>query len=238
MYKISLEHIAHRYGDNKVLDNFSFCFEEAKTTCMIGPSGCGKTTILRLIAGLEVPQKGIIKIDETIVTENEKILLPPHKRKIGFVFQDLALWPHFTVFRNIAFGLKDRKEEKVSHQVNQILDLFGIADKAKKYPHQLSGGQKQMVAIARSLVHRPEIFLMDEPLANIDVKVKEYILSHIKQLQQQLEFTMLYVTHDHEEAMQTGDKILVINEGVIKASGTKKEIGNSTNHFVRSFIKL
>ena len=237
MHKISLEQITHRYGDQKVLDSFSCSFEEAKTICLIGPSGCGKTTILRLIAGLESPQKGIIKIDETVVTENEKILLPPHKRKIGFVFQDLALWPHFTVYRNIAFGLKERKEEKVSHQVSQILDLFGIADKAKKYPHQLSGGQNQMVAIARSLVHQPEIFLMDEPLANIDVMVKENILSHINQLQEQLGFTMLYVTHDHQEAMQAGDKIMVMNEGVVEAAGTKEEIRNSTNHFVRSFIK-
>ncbi len=238
MNKISMEHIAHRYGDNKVLDNFSISFEAAKNTSIIGPSGCGKTTILRLIAGLEAPTKGIIKIDETVATENGKILLPPHKRKIGFVFQDLALWPHFTVFRNIAFGLKEGKEGKASHQVNQILDLFGIADKAKKYPHQLSGGQKQMVAIARSLVHQPEIFLMDEPMANIDVMVKEDILAHIKHLQQQLGFTMLYVTHDHQEAMQTGDKILVMNEGVIEAAGTQKEIGNSNNHFVRSFIKF
>ena len=238
MHKISLEHITHRYGDNKVLEDFSFSFEEAKTTCLIGPSGCGKTTILRLISGLEAPLEGIIKINETVATENERIFIPPHKRKIGFVFQDLALWPHFTVFRNIAFGLKDRKAEKVSHQVTQILDLFGIADKANKYPHQLSGGQKQMVAIARSLVHQPEIFLMDEPLANIDVKVKENILTHIKLLQQQFRFTMLYVTHDHQEAMLTGDKILVMNEGVIEAAGTKKEIENSSNHFVRSFMKL
>jgi ABC-type Fe3+/spermidine/putrescine transport system ATPase subunit len=238
MNKISLENIAHRYGEKKILDNFSFSFEEAQNTCIIGPSGCGKTTILRLIAGLEFPQKGIIKIDEKVATENEQILLPPHKRKIGFVFQDLALWPHLTVFRNIAFGLKDRKEEKVSHQVNQILDLFGIADKAKQYPHQLSGGQKQMLAIARSLVHQPEIFLMDEPLANIDVMVKENILAHIKHLQENFRFTMLYVTHDHKEAMQMGDTILVMNKGVIEASGTKEEIGNSTNHFVRSFVKL
>lgn len=237
MHKISLEHITHLYGDKKVLDNFSFSFEEAKTTCMIGPSGCGKTTILRLIAGLEVPQNGIIRIDDSMATENQKIHLPPYKRRMGFVFQDLALWPHFTVYRNIAFGVKGKKEEKASLQVNQILDLFGIADKAKKYPHQLSGGQKQMVAIARSLIHQPEIFLMDEPLANIDVMVKEDILAHIKQLQQQFGFTMLYVTHDHQEAMQTGDIILVMNEGVIEASGTKEEIGNSTNHFVRSFIK-
>jgi len=238
MYKISLEHITHSYGDKKVLDNFSFSFEEAKTTCMIGPSGCGKTTILRLIAGLEVPQKGIIGIDDSVATENQKIHLPPHKRRIGFVFQDLALWPHFTVFRNIAFGVKNRKEEKASRQVDQILDLFGLADKAKKYPHQLSGGQKQMVAIARSLVHQPEIFLMDEPLANIDVMVKENILAHINQLQQQLGFTMLYVTHDHQEAMQTGDTIVVMNEGVIEASGTREQLANSTKQFIRSFLKL
>ncbi len=238
MNKISLENIAHRYGEKKILDNFSFSFEEAQNTCIIGPSGCGKTTILRLIAGLEFPQKGIIKIDENVATENEKILLPPHKRKIGFVFQDLALWPHFTVFRNIAFGLKDRKEAQISDQVGQLLDLFGIADKVKKYPHQLSGGQKQMVAIARSLVHQPEIFLMDEPLANIDVKVKEDILVHIKYLQQQYGFTMLYVTHDHREALQTGDKIMVMNEGLIEVFGTKEQISNSSNHFVRSFINI
>ena len=238
MNKISLEHIAHRYGDKKVLDDISVSFEEAKNTCILGPSGCGKTTILRLIAGLEAPEKGIIKINETVVTENEKIRIPPHKRKIGFVFQDLALWPHFTVFRNIAFGLKDLKKEHISDKVNQLLDLFGIADKVKKYPHQLSGGQKQMVAIARSLVHQPEIFLMDEPLANIDVKVKENILEHINYLQQQSGFTMLYVTHDHQEAMQTGDEILVMSEGVIEASGTNEQIRKSSNHFVKSFIKI
>jgi ABC-type Fe3+/spermidine/putrescine transport system ATPase subunit len=238
MNKISLEHIVHGYGDKKVLDDFSCSFEETKNTCIIGPSGCGKTTILRLIAGLEAPEKGIIKINEIRATENEKIYIPPHKRNIGFVFQDLALWPHFTVFRNIAFGLKDRKEAQISDQVGQLLDLFGIADKVKKYPHQLSGGQKQMVAIARSLIHQPEIFLMDEPLANIDVKVKEDILVHIKYLQQQYGFTMLYVTHDHREALQTGDKIMVMNEGLIEVFGTKEQISNSSNHFVRSFINI
>jgi len=238
MIKISLEHIVHHYGDKKVLDDLSCSFEEAKNTCIVGPSGCGKTTILRLIAGLEAPEKGIIKINETIATENEKIHTPPHSRNIGFVFQDLALWPHFTVYKNIAFGLKDRKEAQISDKVNQLLDLFGIEDKVKKYPHQLSGGQKQMVAIARSLVHQPEIFLLDEPLANIDVKVKEDILEHIKYLQQEYGFTMLYVTHDHREALQTGDKIMVMNEGVIEAFGTKEQISNSSNHFVRSFINI
>ena len=238
MIKISLEHIAHSYGDKKVLDNFSVSFEEAKNTFILGPSGCGKTTLLRLIAGLEAPGKGIIKINESIATENDIIRIPPHKRKIGFVFQDLALWPHFTVFKNIAFGLSQRKEDKTSGKISQLLDLFGIADKSKKYPHQLSGGQKQMVAIARSLVHQPEIFLMDEPLANIDVKVKEDILAHIKYLQQQLGFTMLYVTHDHQEAMLTGDKIMVMSEGLIEAYGTKDEISNSSNDFVKSFIKI
>jgi len=237
MNKISLEHINHSYGDKMVLDDFSFSFEEATNTCILGPSGCGKTIILRLIAGLEAPEKGIIKIDKIFVTENEKIHIPPHNRKIGFVFQDLALWPHFTVFRNIAFGLKNLKEVQISDKVNQLLDLFEITEKARKYPHQLSGGQKQMVAIARSLVHQPEIFLMDEPLANIDVNVKENILAHINDLQQQHGFTMLYVTHDHQEAMQTGDKIIVMNEGVIEAFGTKEQIRNSTNNFIKSFIK-
>lgn len=237
MSKISLEQIYFGYDGKTVLEDFSFSFQEQVTTCLLGPSGCGKTTVLRLVAGLEVPGKGIISINGQAVSANRKVLLPPHKRKTGFVFQDLALWPHFTVFKNIAFGLQERKEKQVPDKVTRMLDFFGIGDQAKKYPHQLSGGQKQMVAVARSLVLKPDILLMDEPLANMDVKVKEVLLQHLRSLQQQDGFTMIYVTHDHHEALQTGETILVMNEGKIQASGTKEQILDSSNHFVKSFIK-
>ncbi len=179
-----------------------------------------------------------LKVDGKIVSEKGKILVLPHKRKIGFVFQDLALWPHFTVYNNIAFGLKERKEKAIKDKVSDMLELFHIEDKAKKYPHQLSGGQKQMVAIARSLVLKPDILLMDEPLANIDVKLKENILQHLKNLQQQQGFTMLYVTHEHFESMNTGDPLLVMNAGKIEASGSKEEIIRSQNEFVKSFLNF
>lgn len=237
MYKITLEHITHSYGDKGVLQDFSFSFEQGKIICLLGPSGCGKTTVLRLVAGFEKPAKGVIKINETVVSENGAILIPPHQRKIGFVFQDLALWPHFTVYDNIAFGLKEKKEKNIKEKVAELLDLFGISDKAPKYPHQLSGGQKQMVAIARSLAMQPEILLMDEPLANIDSHLKENILNHLLKIHQQQKFTMLYVTHDHREAMNTGDEMIIMNAGKIEAAGSKEEISHSPSGFVRSFIK-
>jgi ABC-type Fe3+/spermidine/putrescine transport system ATPase subunit len=237
MPEITLEHIAFHYGDKEVLSDFSYSFELGKTTCLLGPSGCGKTTVLRLIGGLEKPSSGIVKIGSNTVSQNGSILVPPHQRKIGFVFQDLALWPHFTVYQNIAFGLKERKEKNIKGKVKEMLNLFGISNKSEKYPHQLSGGQKQMVAIARSLVLQPETLLMDEPLANIDTQFKENILKHLKELQQQKHFTMLYVTHDHREAMNTGDYILIMNAGKIAAAGSKEEISGSSVDFVKSFLK-
>ena len=237
MPKIILEHITHHYGEKEVLKDISFSFEQGLTTCLLGPSGCGKTTILRLIAGLERPSDGLVKINGTTVSENGSILVLPHQRKIGFIFQDLALWPHFTVYDNIAFGLKEKKEQNIKSKVSDLLDLFGISDKERKYPHQLSGGQKQMVAIARSLALQPEILLMDEPLANIDTQLKENILQHLKAIQLQQGFTMLHVTHDHREAMSIGDYILIINAGKIEAAGTKEKIESSSSQFVKSFLK-
>ena len=237
MPEIILQHITHCYGDKEVLNNFSYSFEQGGTTCLLGPSGCGKTTVLRLIAGLERPSSGVIKIDGVKVSEKGVILIPPHQRQVGFVFQDLALWPHFSVYKNIAFALKESKEANIKEKIFEWLELFGISDKARKYPHQLSGGQKQMVAIARSLVLQPNILLMDEPLANIDAHLKERILGHLKDIQRQQQFTMLYVTHDQKEAMNTGDYIVVMNAGKIAAAGSKEEVSRSSSEFVKSFLK-
>jgi len=234
---IKLNKISHAYGTKRVLDDLSLSFETNKLTCLLGSSGCGKTTILRLIAGLEIPQSGKITVADKIVTDNGQILFPPNKRDIGFIFQDLALWPHFTVYKNIAFGLNERKEKNVKDRVFKMLEFFGMKEHSEKYPHQLSGGQKQLVAISRSLVLKPKILLMDEPLSNLDVKLKRRILQHIKSLIQNFDLSIIYVTHDHKEAFTIADKIVVLNEGVIEDSGTVEEIKESDNKFVKYFLE-
>ena len=242
MSKVELQNIAFGYGRHTVLEDFSCTFAPGLVTCLLGPSGCGKTTILRLIAGLEVPQRGTVSIGESIVSQSGSLPIPPHKRKVGFIFQDLALWPHLTIYENIAFGLKEQKSSNITQKVSDILDRFGIRGQQKKYPHQLSGGQKQMVAIARSLVLHPDVLLMDEPLANIDVQVKNKILEHLLSLQKQYAFAVIYVTHDHREAFNVGQSIVVMKDGKIIEKGTSDEIKRSTaaaaaDSFLKSFIK-
>ena len=242
---IKLNNITHSYGANPVLHDLTLNIEANNLTCLLGGSGCGKTTILRLIAGLEIPQNGQITIENKTVTENKQILIPPHQRNIGFIFQDLALWPHFTVYKNIAFGLNERKpayrqdrEKNIKNTVFKMLEFFGLQEYAKKYPHQLSGGQKQLVAISRSLALEPKILLMDEPLANLDVKLKRKTLEHIRNLKQNFDLTIVFVTHDHKEAFAIADKIVVLNEGEIKEAGTVEQIRNSENEFVKYFIEI
>ena len=242
---IKLNNITHTYGIKPVLHDLTLDIEANQLTCLLGSSGSGKTSILRLIAGLEIPKSGEITIDNISVTENKQILIPPHKRTIGFIFQDLALWSHFTVYKNIAFGLTERKttgrqskEKNVKDTVFEMLSFFGLQEHAEKYPHQLSGGQKQLLAISRSLVLKPKILLMDEPLTNIDVKMKRKILEHIKKLKQNFNLTIIYVTHDHKEAFAIADKIVVIDEGKIEATGTVEQIKNSENKFIKYFIEI
>jgi len=234
---IKLNNITHAYGSKTVLRDLTFDVEANRLTCLLGGSGCGKTTILRLIAGLEIPQNGNIVLKNKTVTEDGQILIPPHQRDIGFIFQDLALWPHFTVYKNIAFGLRERKEKDVKETVFKMLDFFGLQEQAEKYPHQLSGGQKQSVAISRSLVLKPKILLMDEPLANLDVKLKRKILEHIKNLKRDFDLTIVYVTHDHKEAFAIADKIVVLNEGKIEETGSVDQIKKSGNKFVQYFLE-
>ena len=234
---IELKNISHKYGEKFVLSGLDFFAEGRKITCLLGTSGSGKTTILRIIAGLETPVSGSVLIDNKIVTVNGRLLVPPHKRNLGFIFQDLALWPHLSVYENIAFGLKARKEKNIERKVSETLDFFGIGDEAKKFPHQLSGGQKQLVAIARAIVLEPKILLMDEPLANLDVKLKGKTIELIKKLRDEFNLTILYVTHDHKEAFSLADKIAVLNNGKIEDEGKPDELSVSDNEFVRFFIE-
>ena len=234
---IELKNINHSYGKNAVLKGFNLQLQANKIICLLGSSGSGKTTILRLIAGLETPEKGEIFIDNKSLSKNGNLLVEAHKRNIGFIFQDLALWPHFTVYKNIAFGLQERKEQNIKEAVFAMLDFFGLQEHANKFPHQLSGGQKQLVAISRSLVLKPKILLMDEPLANIDVKLKRKILEHIKSLRQEFNLSIVYVTHDHREAFAIADEVLVLNERKIEDRGTIEQIKNSDNKFVKYFLE-
>ncbi len=234
---IELKNIYYSYDDNALLEDFSLSINNDKLTCLLGSSGSGKTTILRLIAGLEKPKRGEISINGKTVSRNGEIIIPSHKRNLGFIFQDLALWPHFTVFKNISFGLEGRKEKNIKETVTEMLKFFNLQEQVNKFPHQLSGGQKQLVAIARSLALKPKILLMDEPLANLDVKLKRSILNYVKMLKEKFNLTILYVTHDHKEAFAIADKIVVINSGKIEDSGTKEEIINSRNKFVRYFLE-
>ena len=234
---IKLNNISHSYGNNAVLHNLTLNVEAHKLTCLLGGSGCGKTTILRLIAGLEIPQAGQVVMEDKTVTENGQIFFQPHQRNTGFIFQDLALWPHFTVYKNIAFGLTERNEKNVRDTVFKMLGFFGLQEHAHKYPHQLSGGQKQLVAISRSLVLKPKILLMDEPLSNLDVKLKRKILEHIKNLKQNFDLTIIYVTHDHKEAFAIADKIVVLDKGIIEEAGSVEQIKKSENKFVKYFLE-
>ena len=239
---IKLNNITHAYGDKPVLQDLSLNIESNQLTCLLGGSGNGKTTILRLIAGLEVPTNGQIIIQDKIVSDQNKIIIPPYQRNLGYIFQDLALWPHFTVYKNIAFGLNEHRKKNVKDTVFKMLDFFGLQEYAEKYPHQLSGGQQQLVAISRALVLKPKILLMDEPLANLDVKLKRKILEHIKNLKKSRTFgnnlTIVYVTHDHKEALTLADTIVVLNEGKIEETGNRDQIINSTNEFVQYFIEV
>jgi len=234
---IKLNNITHKYKAKTVLKDLTLNIETNKLTCLLGSSGCGKTTILRLIAGLEIPENGQITIEYKIVTKNKETFISPHLRNIGFIFQDLALWPHFTVYKNIAFGLKELKKTNIKEIVFDILDFFNLREEANKYPHQLSGGQKQLVAISRSLVLKPKILLMDEPLSNLDVKLKHKILEYIKKLKQNFNLTIIYVTHDHKEAFAIADQIVVLNNGIIEKTGTIEQIKKSENKFVKYFLE-
>jgi len=234
---IELNNITHNYKDKAVFSDFSLKVETGKLTCLLGDSGSGKTTILRLIAGLETPLNGSVIIDSKTVTSDNNIKIEASKRNIGYIFQDLALWPHFTVYKNIAFGLQEQKNDNIKQTITEILTQFGIEEHINKYPHQLSGGQKQLVAIARSLVLKPQILLMDEPLSNLDVKLKRKLLDHIKTIKQQYNLIIIYVTHDHREAFEIADNIVVLNNGKIEDSGSVEQIKSSKNEYVQYFLE-
>src|SRR6266403_2820362 len=201
MNHIELDGVSKTFGERIVLNDLSLQVEKAERLVLFGPSGSGKTTILRLVAGLDVPDKGEIRIEDRIVASSGKNLIPPEKRDVGMVFQDLALWPHMTVQQNLMFGLNVRKVEKREAQVRvrEMLNRVGLEHRIDAKPHELSGGEQQRVALARALVSRPSILLMDEPLSSLEDERKRTIASDLLGLQSQFGFTLIYVTHDQTE---------------------------------------
>ena len=237
MARIVLDKISFSYGEQPLLQDFSLAVDSGEICCLLGSSGCGKTTVLRLLAGLEVPQKGNISIDGKIVSSSGQIRVKSSKRSLAYIFQDLALWPHLNVYENVAFGPRENKWKDVKARVEEMLEFFGLQEMAGRYPHQLSGGQQQMLAIARSMVMQPKVLLMDEPLSNVDVKLKHKILELVKELREKFGLSIVYVTHDHREAFAIADKVVVMNKGRIEAGGSVDEIKNSQNEFVRYFLE-
>lgn len=238
--KIRLEGITKQWGDVVAVNNLDLQIERGDFLTLLGPSGCGKTTTLRSIAGLEEPNGGKIFINGKMVFSREdEIVVEPSKRNLGLIFQSYALWPHMTVFQNIAFPLQMKKMKKgeIKKQVAQALADVRLQGYAERYPAELSGGQQQRVAIARMLINRPEIFLMDEPLSNLDARLRIEMRAELKQLHQRLEATTVYVTHDQVEAMTISSRICVMNEGIIQQIGTPEEVyRRPANLFVARFI--
>lgn len=234
MKGVRLENVSKMFGDQRGVENVDIDIKPGEFFTFLGPSGCGKTTTLRMIAGFYFPTKGKIYFDQRDVTS-----LQPDKRNIGMVFQNYALFPHMTVFENIAFGLEVRKLSKsvIKQKVEQAQKLVHLDGYGNRKITELSGGQQQRVALARALVIEPSILLLDEPLSNLDAKLREETRLEIKRLQVELGVTTVYVTHDQTEAMAMSDRIMVMNKGIVQQIGTPQEIYNHpVNHFVASFI--
>lgn len=231
---LRLENIDKFYGNNHVVKNLTLDVADSEFLTILGPSGCGKTTTLRMVAGFEIPDKGSVYLSASNVTH-----LPPYKRNVNTVFQNYALFPNMTVEENIAFGLQQKKKPKdeIKKKVAEMLDMVQMQNFAKRKPAELSGGQQQRVAIARAVANDPAILLLDEPLGALDLKLRKQMQFELKSLQQQLNYTFIYVTHDQEEALTMSDRIAVMNEGIIDQLGSPVEIYNHpSTEFVAGFI--
>jgi len=235
MSNVILKNVTKRYDNKKdVLKNISLEIKDKEFVVLVGASGCGKSTLLRMIAGLENISEGEIYIDNKLVNN-----VHPKDRDIAFVFQSYALYPHMTVRENIAFGLKMRKVDKatINKKVEEVSEILNLTEYLDRKPKQLSGGQRQRVALGRAMVRNPKVFLMDEPLSNLDAKLRVEMRSQIKKLHEKLQTTFIYVTHDQTEALTMGDRVVVLNNGIIQQADTPEEIYNHpANKFVAGFI--
>ena len=237
---VEIEHLYKNFGAEVAVRDVNLAVAPGEFVTLLGPSGCGKTTTLRCIAGLEKPDGGEIRIDGTVVASAERSLyLNPEDRNIGMVFQSYAVWPHMTVFDNVAYGLRVRRasSEIIKERTMRALELVGLANLAERYATKLSGGQRQRVALARAIVYEPKVVLFDEPLSNLDAKLREQMRIELVRLQQEVGITSIYVTHDQSEALVMSDRVVVMNKGVIQQIGDPLTIyARPANAFVANFI--
>jgi multiple sugar transport system ATP-binding protein len=234
MASVTFDHVTKEFGNVIAVNDLNLKIDDKEFLVFVGPSGCGKTTALRMLAGLEEITKGQIQISERVVND-----VPPKDRDIAMVFQSYALYPHMTVFDNLAFGLKLRKtpKEEIKRRVNEAAEILGIGEFLTRKPRQLSGGQRQRVAVGRAIVREPKVFLFDEPLSNLDAKLRIAMRTEITKLHQRLQTTFIYVTHDQMEAMTMATRIAVINKGMLQQVDTPQTLyNNPLNMFVAGFI--
>ncbi len=240
MAGIVIDHVTKRFGATTAVRDLSLEIQDREFVTLLGPSGCGKTTLLRLIAGFMAPDAGTIRVDGTTLSKPGSVV-PPEKRGMGMVFQNYAVWPHKTVYQNVAFGLEVRKvaSAEIRARVARVLELVTLAGLEQRYPSQLSGGQQQRVALARSLVVEPSILLLDEPLSNLDAKLRERMRWELKELQRRTGITFVYVTHDQSEAMALSDRIAVMHLGELMQLGAPREVyTRPANRTVADFMGL
>ena len=238
MSSITLNNITKDYGNVKIIKDFSDKFNDREFITLLGPSGCGKTTMLRMIAGFERPTTGEIKINDVVVSSSDKFV-PPNLRNIGMVFQSYAVWPHMNVFDNVAYPLKIKRvaRSEITERVMNILEAVHLSPYVKRMPSELSGGQQQRIALGRALVSNPEVLLLDEPLSNLDAKLRETMRFEIKEVQQRFGITVVYVTHDQTEAMAMSDRVIVFDHGEVQQTDTPMNIyRNPANQFVADFV--
>ncbi len=234
MASVAIENVRKSYGQHPVIHGVSLAINDGEFVVLVGPSGCGKSTLLRMIAGLEPITSGDVSIGGNVVNN-----LPPKDRDIAMVFQTYALYPHKTVFENMGFALQMRKSPRaeIDARVNAAAEILDLVPLLGRYPRQLSGGQRQRVAMGRAIVRQPAVFLFDEPLSNLDAKLRVQMRAEIKELHQRLKTTIVYVTHDQVEAMTMADRIVVMNAGIVEQVGTPLELfDNPINVFVAGFI--
>ena len=238
MSSITIDKVTKFFDNVEVIREFNEVIQDKEFITLLGPSGCGKTTMLRMVAGFEKPTSGEIRIDDRVVS-SAKVFVPPELRGIGMVFQSYAVWPHMTVFENVAYPLRIAKvsNAEIKSRVNEILEAVHLEQYAKRIPSQLSGGQQQRVALGRALVSKPQLLLLDEPLSNLDAKLRESMRFEIKDIQKEFGITVVYVTHDQTEAMAMSDRIIVLNRGIIQQVASPTEIYRQpVNQFVADFV--
>ncbi len=237
---VELDHLSKNFGIEKAVNDVSLAVQKGEFVTLLGPSGCGKTTTLRCVAGLERPDGGEIRIGDDVVAAPQRgVYLNPEDRNIGMVFQSYAVWPHMTVFDNVAYGLRVRRTPAgmIKERTGKALELVGLSHLADRYATKLSGGQRQRVALGRAIVYEPRVILFDEPLSNLDAKLREQMRVELVRLQKEVGITSIYVTHDQSEALAMSDRVVVMDSGVIQQIGDPQTIyARPANTFVANFI--